>query len=128
MPGKTITIAPNKPVTLALADPSGRFDFDIGFGSYLTTDGQALSLPRPAVVALNLVDPQPGEEIEIEQHQTGKPGEHPTWTVRLTHRSEMARAEVESTAMPLEDPETGNPPPEPVKAAVEAPTPIRRKS
>jgi hypothetical protein len=125
MPNKTLTIAPNRPLTVALQDPSGRFDFDIGFGSYLTTSGEALSLPRPAVVALNLIDPKPGEEIEIEQHQTGKPGEHPTWTVRLTHRSEMARAEAgePDTLTKLMDTEKAH---DTYEASQEPPTPIRK--
>lgn len=123
---KTITIAPNRPLVLALQDPSGEFDFDTGQGRYLTTAGELVTLPRPAVVILNELDPRPGEEIRITKSWSGKYGEPSQWSIELTSRSEMARADAENTSAPLEDLETGNPAPEPVKAVVAPPTPIRR--
>src|SRR5882672_1883674 len=60
-------IAPNRPVFVALKDPEGVFDQELNRGTYQTTAGEELILPRPAVVALNMVGPAPGEEIEILQ-------------------------------------------------------------
>ena len=124
MPSKTITIAPNRPITLALADPEGQFDHETGNGLYQTTAGELLSLPRPAVVALNLVEPRPGEEIRILKSWSGKYAEPSEWTIELTARSEQARAGAGEADTLTERLETVNATPEPVKAAVEAPTPI----
>ena len=68
-------IAPNRPLTVALVDPEGHFDFETGMGQYQTTTGELVTLPRPAVVLLNTLDPQPGEEITITKHWTGRPGD-----------------------------------------------------
>lgn len=93
MPGKSLVIAPNRPITVALVDPEGTFDLDRGIGTYQTTTGATLTLPRPAVVALNLIEPKPGEEIVITKHWDGKPKDKPYWTVALSTKSEKARAE-----------------------------------
>ena len=121
-----VNIRPNVPLVVALADPEGQMDSEFRTGTYQTTTGELLTLPRAGVVALNLLEPHPGEEIEILNVWSGNYHERSEWAIRLTHRSEMARAEAESTSTPLEDLETGNPTPEPPKAAVEAPTPIRK--
>lgn len=125
---KTITIAPNRPITLALADPEGQFDHETGNGLYQTTAGELLTLPRPAVVALNLVEPRPGEEIRILKSWSGKYAEPSQWSIELTARSEQARANAGSTATPLEAVEAGDSTPEPVKPAVAPPVPISRPS
>jgi hypothetical protein len=90
---KPLTIAPNRPLTVALVDPEGHFDLDRGMGTYQTTTGATVVLPRPAVVLLNLLEPRPGEEIVIQKHWTGKPKDKAEWFIRLTARSEKARAE-----------------------------------
>jgi hypothetical protein len=90
-----LTIAPNRPLTVALVDPEGRFDFETGMGQYQTTTGELVTLPRPAVVILNTLDPQPGEEIVITKHWSGKPAEKAEWTISLSSRAENARAKAE---------------------------------
>src|ERR1039458_9030493 len=90
-----LTIAPNRPLTVALVDPEGRFDFETGMGQYQTTMGELVTLPRPAVVILNTLDPQPGEEIVITKHWSGKPAEKAEWTISLSARAENARAKAE---------------------------------
>lgn len=89
---KPLIIAPNRPLTVALADPEGTFDFDRGTGQYLTTAGEVLTLPRPAVVLLNTLDPRPGEEIVIQKHWSGRKADKVTWTIALSPRAEQARA------------------------------------
>jgi len=89
---KPLTIAPNKPVIVALVNPDGVFDFELGIGLYETTTGQTFTLPRPAVVLLNELDPEPGEEIVIQKHWSGRPGDKSRWTIALSTRSEVARA------------------------------------
>ena len=86
-----LTIAPNRPLTVALVDPEGRFDFETGMGQYQTTTGELVTLPRPAVVILNTLDPQPGEEIVITKHWSGKLAEKAEWTISLSARAENAR-------------------------------------
>ena len=120
-------VAPNRPLTVALQDPEGRFDFETGMGQYQTLTGELVTLPRPAVVLLNTLDPQPGEEIVICKHWSGKPGEKAEWTVCLSPRSENARAEVEKrTQEPSEGLGTVESPIPSPKATVGPPTPIRR--
>jgi hypothetical protein len=124
---KRLTIAPNRPVTLALQDPEGRFDFETGMGQYQTTAGELVTLPRPAVVILNTLDPQPGEQIVICKHWSGRPGEKAEWTISLSPKSENTRAEAEKEPADL----TGllQASIEAVqarKAAIAPPTPIRR--
>jgi len=124
---KPLPIAPNIPLTVALQDPEGRFDFETGMGQYQTITGELLTLPRPAVVALNTLDPQPGEEITICKHWSGKPGEKSEWTITLSPRAENARAEAEKLT---QDPAEGMGTVESLiptgKAVVAPPTPIRR--
>jgi hypothetical protein len=93
-----LQIAPNRPLTVALEDPEGEFDFELGIGRYATTTGHLLTLPRPAVVLLNALEPNPGEEIVITKHWSGRPGEKVQWTVALSPRAENARAEAEKLA------------------------------
>ena len=120
-------IAPNKPVTVALVNPEGVFDFDIGIGLYETTAGQTFTLPRPAVVLLNALDPEPGEEIVITKHWSGKPGDKAEWTISLSPQAEKARAKAEGlTPEPPEAPETVDSPSQPRKETTAPPTPIRR--
>jgi hypothetical protein len=124
---RSLTIAPNKPVTLALVNPEGQFDFEVGIGRYQTTTGELLTLPRAAVVILNALEPAPGEEIQITKHWSGKAGEQSEWTIALSPRSEKARAQAEKeTQEPAEGPETVNPPTRPRKEITAPPTPIRR--
>lgn len=92
---ETIHFAPNVPVTLSLLNPEGEFDFDTQLGRYQTADGRTFSIPRSAVVKLNTLDIQPGEEIGICERVSGKKGELPVWDVWLTPKTEQARAEAE---------------------------------
>ncbi len=86
-------IAPNKPAYVALVDPEGVYDWELHVSRYQTTTGQELTLPRPAVVKLNALNVRPGEEIQITKVWSGKPGDSQEWTIALSTRSEMARAE-----------------------------------
>jgi hypothetical protein len=90
---KPVKLEPNKPVTLALLDPYADscelYDQERGVGEYRTTDGRILALPRQAAIALNELDPKPGEEIGICRY-TGKSARVAVW---LTASSEKARAE-----------------------------------
>jgi len=90
-----VQIKPNVPLRVCLADPAGTYDFDFEQGTYLTSTGEVLTLPRPAVVLLNDLDPQPGEEIIITRHWNGKMGNKSEWTVALSAQSENARAKAE---------------------------------
>ena len=120
-------IAPNRPITLALIDPEGRFDFETGMGQYQTTTGELMTLPRPAVILLNTLDPQPGEQIVICKHWSGRPGEKAEWTISLSPKSENARAEAEKAPSDLTGQlERSIEAVQARKAAVELPTPIRR--
>lgn len=123
---KPLTIPPNQPVTLALIDTEGQFDFEVGIGRYQTTTGQLLTLPRPAVVILNTLDPKPGEEIVITKHWTGKPGDKAEWTIALAHSSEMARSEAGEPDTLTEQLEASLQALEDRKAPVAIPTPIRK--
>jgi hypothetical protein len=100
---ETIHFAPNVPVLLCLADPEGTWDTELRQGQYQTTTGQSFTLPRVAVVALNLLEPRPGEEIQICRHWKGRPTDPIEWTVclsptseKLRARQEMARGEAET--------------------------------
>ena len=122
-----IHIAPNRPVTVALVDPEGLFDFETGMGQYQTTAGELVTLPRPAVVLLNVLSPQPGEEIVITRHWSGRPSEKAEWTISLSPQAEKARAKAEGlTQEPPEDPETVDSPTQARKEPIAPPTPIRR--
>ena len=124
-----LQIKPNVPLRCAFADPQGTYDFDFEQGVYLTTSGQSLTIPRPAVVLLNALDPQPGEEIIITRHWNGKMGSKSEWTVALSARAENERAKAEETPQGLA---------EQLEASIEHererrrslgdPTPIRRLS
>lgn len=124
-----IQIKPNVPLTVAILNPEGVFDFEGGFGLYETTTGQTFILPRPAVILLNTLDPEPGEEIVITKHWSGKRGEKAEWTIALSLNSEKARAKAEETPATLS---------EQLEASIEHererrrslgdPTPIRRPS
>ena len=82
----------NVPVLLALEDPEGQYDFENQTGTYQTTTGQTLTLPRPAVIQLNALEPRPGEELQITRHWKGTPGSPVEWTVCLSPRTEQLRA------------------------------------
>src|ERR1019366_6423854 len=124
-----IHIAPNRPVTVALVDPEGLFDFETGMGQYQTTSGELVTLPRPAVVLLNVLSPQPGEEIVITRHWSGRAAEKAEWTISLSPQAEKARAKAEGlTPDGPETPGTVDSPTQDRKATVADPTPIRRPS
>jgi hypothetical protein len=90
---KSISIAPNKPVYVALVDPEGEYDSELEKSTYQTTCGQLLTLPREAIVKLNALGVKPGEQIQITRVWSGKVHERIQWTIALAHQSEMARAE-----------------------------------
>ena len=46
--GAELHIAPNRPLTLALLDPEGRFDFETGMGQYQTTTGEPARRENPS--------------------------------------------------------------------------------
>ena len=123
---KNIHIAPNKPLFVALVDPTGEWDDDLRQSRYQTTTGEVLTLPRPAVVALNIVEPKPGEEITITKLWSGKAGETYEWTLALSTRSEHARAAQEMGQEPPEAPERSDSTPEPNEPPQASVTPIRR--
>lgn len=85
---KTVTFTPNEPQVLALKETAGVLD---GFNVvYETSDGRLLSLPRPAAVKLNELEPAVDEEFSATKCQTGRqPAE---WVFSLTARSEQLRA------------------------------------
>ena len=89
----TIHFSPNVPEILTLSDVTGDLE---GYNVlYPTSDGKTLSLPRPAAVKLNMLDPEPGEEISITKYRTD-PKQPAEWVVALTARSEQARAQREA--------------------------------
>ena len=90
-----IHFEPNIPQVLSLKETSGCLD---GFNVlYETSDGRVLSLPRPAAIKLNTLDPAPGEEVSIAKYR--KDREPAEWVVALTPRSEQARAEREAAEL-----------------------------
>ena len=122
-----LQIKPNVPLRCALQDPQGTYDFDFEQGTYLTTSGQSLTIPRPAVVLLNALDPQPGEEIIITRHRNGKMGSKSEWTVALSARSENERAKAEETPQDLtEQLEASIEHEQARRRSLGDPTPIRR--
>jgi hypothetical protein len=124
-----LQIKPNVPLTVALENPDGMFDFDLGMGIYQTTTGQTFTLPRPAVILLNTLDPDPGEEIVITKHWSGKRGDKSNWTVSLSARSENARAKAEESPSELsEQLQASIEQVQGKKRATEPPVPIRRPS
>jgi hypothetical protein len=96
-----LQIKPNVPVTVALSDLEGHYDPDRETVTYSTLAGQQLTLPRPAVIKLNLLEPQPGEEVVITQIWSGKRWDKSEWTVSLSLNSENARAKAEETPQDL---------------------------
>src|SRR5271157_1864482 len=90
-----LQIKPNVPLTLALKDLEGTYDPDRETVTYSTLAGQQLTLPRPAVIKLNLLEPQPGEEIVITNLWSGKRWDKSEWTVALSPNSEKCRAKAE---------------------------------
>ena len=124
-----IQIKPNIPLTVSLVNPEGVFDFEGGFGLYETTTGQHFILPRPAVVLLNTLDPQPGEEIVITKHWSGKRGEKAEWTISLSANSEKCRAKAEETPSELSQQLEASIEHANTRKSLRAnPTPIRRPS
>src|ERR1035437_2782534 len=124
-----LQIKPNIPLTVALVDPEGQYDPEYETVTYQTTKGQELTLPHRAAVALNLLEPQPGEELVITRIWSGKRSEQSEWTVSLSLQSEKCRATAEETTSELT---------ERLEASIEHererrrslgdPTPIRRPS
>jgi hypothetical protein len=121
-------IAPNKPVTVALSDPEGQFDFDRGMGRYQTTAGETLTLPRAAVVLLNTLDPKPGEEITITKIWSGRPADKVRWTIALSLRAEKARTAAGEPDTLTEQLEASIEQAKTRKANQPPPTPITRPS
>lgn len=121
-------IAPNKPVTVALQDPEGQYDFSRERGHYQTTAGESLTLPRPAVVLLNELDPRPGEEIVIQKHWSGRPKDKARWTIALSTRAEKVRAEAGEPDRLTEQLEASIEQAKRQKASQQPPTPITRPS
>ena len=88
-----IKFKPNEPQVLSIKETSGIID---GFSVlYETADGKLLSLPRPAAVKLNELDPAPGEEFSATKMQAS-PKQPCEWVFALTARSEQIRAEREA--------------------------------
>jgi hypothetical protein len=123
---KPLVIAPNKPLTVALVDPEGQFDLDRGIGTYQTITGATLTLPRPAVVMLNLLEPRPGEEIVIQKHWTGRKSDKVSWTIALSPKSEKARAEAGEPDTLMQQLGSSIEPPKGDGTPVRVPTPIGR--
>ena len=121
-----LLIAPNKPVTVALVDPEGQFDFDRGTGRYQTTTDQVLTLPRPAVVLLNTLDPKPREEIVIQKIWSGRPKDKARWTIALSTKSEKARAEAGEPDTLTKQLEASLDQVKAQKTLIKQPTPIRK--
>jgi hypothetical protein len=122
-----LQIKPNVPLTVALVNPEGIFDFEVGIGLYETITGNVFTLPRPAVILLNTLDPFPGEEIVITKHWSGKRGEKAEWTVSLSLSSEKCRAKAETEPAELsEQLQASIEQVERRKRATADPTPIRR--
>jgi len=122
MPAR-IRLLPNQPVTVALVDPEGEYDFELQAGRYQTTTGRELILPRSAVIALNECAPAPGEEITICRYDRRGRSE---WTVSLAPSSEKARAQEEPSEL-AEALQESIAQAQNEKRAKEAVTPIRRK-
>jgi hypothetical protein len=96
-------------------------------GQYQTTAGELVTLPRPAVVILNALDPEPGEEIVITKHWSGKPAEKAEWTISLSSSAENARAKAEAGPSDLaEQLQASIEQVQARKEVVALPTPIRR--
>ena len=91
-----IVFKPNEPQTLSLREPSGVIE---GFNVlYETWDGKLLSLPRPAAIKLNELDPEPGEEFSATKMQAS-PKQPCEWVFALTAHSEQLRAAKEAEAL-----------------------------
>ena len=92
----SIHFKPNEPQPSALKETAGVID---GFSVlYETWDGRLLSLPRPAAVKLNELDPAPGEEFSAIKRQES-PKSPCEWVFALTARSEQLRAEREAAEL-----------------------------
>lgn len=78
---KTLHIPPNTPLYVKLVDPQAQYDLELRHTVYETATGELLTLPRPAVVILNLLEPAPLEEIVIQKHWSGLPGAVTNWTI-----------------------------------------------
>lgn len=122
-----LQIKPNVPVTVALKDLEGTYDPDRETVTYQTGAGQSLTIPRPAVVKLNLLEPQPGEEVVITQIWSGKRWDKSEWTVSLSPRTEKARAKAENEGQDLtEQLQASIEHAQTRRRVVADPTPIRR--
>jgi len=91
-----IHFKPNEPQVLSIKETSGIID---GFNVlYETADGKLLSLPRPAAIKLNELDPEPGEEFSATKIQAN-PKQPSEWVFALTAHSEKLRAEKEAESL-----------------------------
>lgn len=106
MPDK-IALHPNEPITLKLLDPYAdsctMYDQERGIGEYRTTDGRILALPRAAVLKLNELDPQPGEEIGVARYDRKNGRRGVEWAVWLTASAEKERAAQEEAEVPSDE-------------------------
>lgn len=124
-----ITIKPNVPIYIALADPEGdsaNFNFDLRIGQYHTVDGRVLALPEAGCMKLNELSPRPGEEVQITKLWSGKAGEPSEWSICLSIKSEQARAEAGEPDTLMKDLQASFEASESRRANTEPPTPIRR--
>jgi hypothetical protein len=131
MPPETITFPPNVPITLTLADPDPKaehYDFDSQQGRFTATDGRTFTLPRSAVVKLNELGVQPGEEIGLCKYATGERGKLPTWAVWLTPKTEQARAEREKRQDITQEPPASQDNVQTPKPPVAPPIEIRKEA
>jgi hypothetical protein len=113
-----IQIPSNRPIRVKLArateDSETRFDGDLQRGTYTTTDGDELILPRKAVEALNYLLPiLPGEEVVIVKRHSGRILDKPRWEISIPSRGGKNVQENEQAPEPRRDP-------------IKAPIPIRR--
>src|SRR5260370_5647996 len=117
---ENIIIQPNKPLFVKLSDPmnTDNFNLETREGKLETSTGQVLTLPRPAVLRLYILEPAHGEELEILKKWSGRRGDPAIWSVRRAQEADSApgdRTPPDSPAQAFKTPQ-------------EAPTPINRPS
>jgi hypothetical protein len=113
-----IQIPSNREIRVKLArateDSETRFDGDLQRGTYTTTDGDELILPRKAVEALNYLLPiMPGEEVVIVKVWSARILDKPRWEISIPSRGGKMQQKEEA-------------PPEPRREPIKAPIPIRK--
>src|SRR5260370_7169385 len=113
---ENIIIQPNKPLFVKLSDPmnTDNFNFETREGKFETSTGQVLTLPRPAVLRLYILEPAPGEELEILKKWSGRRGDPAIWSVRRAQEA----------ATPPGDPTPPHPPPPASQTPPQPPPPL----